>query len=64
VRELELAIRLKPDSARAHYELGAAWGQLGNAAAALAHFKIAAESSDPQVKAAALQVLRRLAPQK
>jgi predicted CXXCH cytochrome family protein len=60
IRELQSALRLKPDSARAHYELGLALGRLGNPAAALEHLKIAAQSTDPEVKSAALQMLQRL----
>jgi Flp pilus assembly protein TadD len=59
-RELRLAIRLRPESGRAHYELAVVFGRLGNSAGALEHFKAAAQSTDPQARAAALQVLRKL----
>jgi predicted CXXCH cytochrome family protein len=57
VRELEAAIRLKADSWLAHYELGVALGQLGNRSGAVEHLKMAARGTDPQVRAASLQVL-------
>src|SRR5437879_5131962 len=60
VRELQLALRLKPDSGRAHYELGVALGRLGNSAAAAEHLKMAAQGTDPDAKAAALEMLRRI----
>ncbi|MEO8597742.1 MAG: tetratricopeptide repeat protein [Candidatus Solibacter sp.] len=60
LRELETAIRLKPDSVRARYELAVLLWQSGNTAGALEHFTIAAKASDPQVKAAATEMLRRL----
>jgi predicted CXXCH cytochrome family protein len=59
-RELQLALRLAPDSVRAHYELGVALMQLGNSATAVEQFRTAAQGTDPQVKAAALQMLQRL----
>ena len=59
IRELQAAIRLKADSSRAHYELGVVFGQQGNSAAAVEHFKMAAQSTDPEVKAAATEMLRR-----
>jgi predicted CXXCH cytochrome family protein len=60
VRELQSALRLKPDSGRAHYELGLALGRLGNSSAALEHLKMAAQGTDPAVRAAALQMLQKL----
>ena len=39
IRELEAAIRLKPDSGRAHYELGVALARSGNRAAAIEHLR-------------------------
>ena len=60
IRELEAAIRLKPDSGRAHYELGVALAQAGNRAGAIEHLKLAAQGPDAEAKAAALQVLRSL----
>ena len=60
VAELESALRLNPDSPRTHYELGVALGQVGDSAAALEQLKIGAQASDPAVRSAALQMLRRL----
>jgi predicted CXXCH cytochrome family protein len=60
VRELQAALRLKPDSGRAHYELGLAMGRLGNSSAALEHLKMAAQSTDPEARSAALLMLQKL----
>jgi predicted CXXCH cytochrome family protein len=60
VRELQLALRLKPDSGRAHYELGLVLGRQGNSSAALEQLKMAAQGTDPEAKAAALQMLAKL----
>ena len=60
ITELEAAIKLQPDSGRAHYELGVELARTGNRASALEHLKLAAQSREAEVKAAALQVLRSL----
>jgi predicted CXXCH cytochrome family protein len=60
IRQLETAVRLKPDLWRAHFELGMALGRSGNPTAATEQIRIAANGSDPQVRAAAADVLQRL----
>ena len=60
IREFNAALSLNPDSGRAHYELGAALSQSGDSAAAIAHFRIAARDSDPNIRAAASEMLRRI----
>lgn len=60
IRELNSAVRLQPDFWRAHYELGAAFANKGDKARASAELRLAADGNDPQVKAAAQQLLQRL----
>ena len=60
VRELSAALSLNPASGRAHYELGLALGQSGNTAGAVEHFRAAARDADPNIRAAAAEMLRRL----
>ncbi len=60
IRQLETAVRLKPDLWRAHFELAMALGQSGNAGAAREQLTIAANGSDAEVRAQALDVLQRL----
>ena len=60
IRELETALNLNPASGRAHYELGAALSQSGDNARAIEHFKIAARDVDPNIRAAAAEMLRRI----
>jgi tetratricopeptide (TPR) repeat protein len=60
IRQFEAAVRLQPDLWRAHFELAMALGQSGNAAAAREQLSIAANGSDPQVRAQALDVLQKL----
>jgi tetratricopeptide (TPR) repeat protein len=60
IRELQAALRIQPDSPRAHYELGLALGRSGRHAEAQAELKTAAASSDPEIRAAATEILRRL----
>ena len=60
IRHLQTAARLQPDLWRAHLELAMALGRGGNAAAAIPELKIAANGSDAQVRAQALDVLKRL----
>jgi tetratricopeptide (TPR) repeat protein len=60
IRHLETAARLQPDLWRAHLELAMALGQSGHPAAAIPELKIAANGSDGDVRAQALDVLKRL----
>ncbi|MGH9572998.1 MAG: tetratricopeptide repeat protein [Candidatus Acidiferrales bacterium] len=57
IRELSTAIRLQPDFWRAHFELGAALRLTGDATGAAEQLRIAAKGNDPEVRAAALQLL-------
>jgi predicted CXXCH cytochrome family protein len=59
-RELQAAVRLQPNFWRAHYELGAVLERKGDDAAAVEHLRIAAQGTDAEAKAAALQLLRSL----
>jgi tetratricopeptide (TPR) repeat protein len=60
IRQLETAVRLQPNLWRAHFELGMALGRSGNPTAATEQMRIAANGSDPQVRAEAADVLQRL----
>jgi predicted CXXCH cytochrome family protein len=60
VRELEAALRLQPNLWRAHFELGMALGRRGDSVGAVEHLRAAANGSDPEARAAALEVLQRL----
>jgi predicted CXXCH cytochrome family protein len=60
VRELQTAVRFQPDLWRAHFELGMALGRKGNSKAAAEELNIAANGSDPNVRAEAQDVLRQL----
>jgi Flp pilus assembly protein TadD len=60
ISQLEAAVRLQPDLWRAHFELGMALGRSGNPTAATEQMRIAANGSDPQVRAEAAEVLQRL----
>jgi len=60
VREFGEAVKLRPDLWSAQYELGVALGKSRDFAGAEEHLKLAAEGSDPEVKAAAENILRRL----
>ena len=60
IRQLESAVRLRPDLWSAHFELAMALGQSGNAGAARQQLTIAANGSDPEVRAQALDVLQKL----
>jgi Flp pilus assembly protein TadD len=60
IRELNSAVRLQPEFWPAHYELGAALANKGDKAGAAAQLRLAAGGNDPQVKAAAQQLLQRL----
>ena len=60
IRQLETAVRLQPDLWRAHFELAIALGQSGNTTAAREQLTIAANGSDAEVRAQALDVLQKL----
>ncbi len=60
IRQLEAAIRLQPSLWQAQFELGMALGRKGDPVSAIQHLKIAASGSDPNVRAAALDVLQKL----
>jgi len=60
IRQLQTAARLQPDLWRAHLELAMTLGQSGNLAAAIPELRIAANGSDADVKAQAIEVLKRL----
>jgi predicted CXXCH cytochrome family protein len=60
VGELGAALALNPGSGRAHYELGAALSQMGDSARAVEHLRTAARDADPNIQAAANEMLRRL----
>lgn len=60
VRELTEAVRLKPDFWRAQFELGVALGRNRDYAAAAEHLRAAAQGADPEAKASAADLLRRL----
>jgi len=51
---------LQPDLWRAHFELAMALGRSGNAGAAREQLTIAANGSDAEVRAQALEVLQRM----
>ena len=58
-RELQSAVRLQPEFWRAQYELGAVLDRKGDPAA-WQHLKLAAQGADPDAKASALELLKRL----
>jgi Flp pilus assembly protein TadD len=60
VREFGEAVKLQPDLWSAQFELGVALGKSRDFAGAQEHLKLAAGGSDPEVKAAASDLLRRL----
>lgn len=60
IGELNAALNINPDSGRAHYELGVALNQSGDSAGAIGHFRLAARDADPNIKAAANEMLRRM----
>ncbi len=60
IREFQSAVRLQPAMWRAQYELGVALGKHREFAAAEEHLKIAAQGADPNVKAAAEDLLQKL----
>ena len=60
IRQLETAVRLQPDLWRAHFELAMALGRSDNTGAAREQLNIAANGSDAEVRAQALEVLQKL----
>jgi predicted CXXCH cytochrome family protein len=60
IRELKVAVSLNPNDGRAHYELAVVLGQFGDSAGAIEHFMIAARDPDPNISAAATEMLRRI----
>lgn len=60
ILQLQTAVRLQPDLWRAHFELAMALGQSGEVRAAREQLTIAANGSDPQVRAQAQDVLQKL----
>ncbi len=60
LRELQAAVRLDAGLWRAQYQLGAMLAQKGDLAAAAVHLKVAANAPDPDVNAAARQLLEKL----
>jgi len=60
IRQLETAIRLQGDLWRAHFELAMALGRSGNTTGAREQLHIAANGSDAEVRAQAMDVLQRL----
>ena len=57
VRELTTAVRLQPDFWRAYFELGVALRTTGDTAGAAQQLRTAAHGDDPEVRAAAIQML-------
>jgi hypothetical protein len=49
-------------SGRAHYELGVALAQSGDSTGAIQHLRAAARDTDPNISAAANEMLRRIGP--
>ncbi len=60
LRELQIAVQLRPDSGRAQYELAVALGLKRDRAGAIEHLKLAANGTDAEAKADALQLLQKL----
>jgi predicted CXXCH cytochrome family protein len=60
IRELEAAVRLQQNLWRAHFELGMALGQSGDQRRAIEQLTLAANGSDANVRAEALDVLHKL----
>ena len=59
-RELSIALELNPNSGRAHYELGVLLSQSGDSVGAIGHFQVAARDPDPNIRASANEMLRRM----
>lgn len=60
IQQLKTAVRLQPDLWRAHFELGMALGRRGDQKSAVEQLNIAANGSDAEVRAQALEVLQQL----
>ena len=59
-RELQSAVRLRPDFWRAQFELDVVLGRKRDFAGAEEHLRIAAQGSDPAAKASARELLQKL----
>jgi predicted CXXCH cytochrome family protein len=59
-RELTTAVNLQPNFFRAHYELAVALGMKGDSTGATAHLRIAAQGNDPDARASAQELLKKL----
>jgi len=59
LREFQEAVRIDPASSSAQLKLGAALATTGNVKDGVAHLQLAAQSSDPDVRQAALDLLKR-----
>jgi hypothetical protein len=59
-RELRAAVQRQPDFGLAQFQLGVVLGRKADYAGAEEHLKIAAQSSDPDAKAHAQQLLQKL----
>jgi len=60
IRELQAAVRLQSDLWRAHFDLAMTLGRSGDSKAAREQLTIAANGSDPEVRAQAQEVLQKL----
>jgi len=60
ISQLKKAVELDPRSYQAHLELAQVLFKMGDLANARTHCRIAVQSSDPNLRAAALQLLRQL----
>ena len=60
IAQLQTAVRLQPDLWAAHFELGMALGRKGDARGAVEQLRMAANGSDANVRAQALEVLQQL----
>ena len=60
IREFKAALSLSPNDGRTHYELGIALGQSGDSAGAIEQLTAATHDPDPNIAAAAAEMLRRL----
>ena len=60
ITQLQAAVRQQPDLWAAHFELGMALGRKGDSRGAIEQLRMAANGSDANVRAQALDVLRKL----
>jgi Flp pilus assembly protein TadD len=59
IGEYRAAIAMRPDFPSAHYNLGVALAAQGSVAEARQHLQKAAQSSDPKLRQAAFEALKR-----